>query len=315
MSRILGNHDDVFSFQELHFFDELLPENKPAVIPSFEKSVSLYATLCAIQRNGYFSPRKTAPFREEARSVLGNQKYDYLEVFEKFLSEETRKNGKHISCEQTPQSIFAIQTILDKFPDARCIIMVRDPREVLLSQKYKWKRRKLSGGKIPLREAIRAWVNYHPVTISKLWKAVADITLSYRDHPAVKIIKYEDLVLRPTETIRSVCTHCDIIFSEAMLDIPVTGSSGSGDSESKRGVDPSKLNQWEKGGINASEISLCLEINGKLMQKFGYKIRPENGNTILKAWYRYSMPFQLATALLFNLKRLRNIDKLVKRFF
>lgn len=315
MSKLLGNHPDVFSFQELHFFDELLPAGKVEVIPSNSKSINLYATLCAIQRNGYFGSRKIKPFSDEAAAVVGNQQFDYLQLFEKFLEAETKRNGKKIPCEQTPQTLYAIDTILEKIPDARFIIMVRDPREVLLSQKYKYRRRKLSGGKIPLREAVRAWINYHPVTICKLWKAAADITLSYKENPAVKIIRFEDLLLRPEETLKNVCTHCDISFSETMFDIPVAGSSQSDDSILKRGIDASKLNQWEKGGLNNSEISLCLDINGKLMQKFGYKIRPENGNPVMKAWYRNSVPFHLGVALLFNLKRLKNVDKLVKRFF
>lgn len=46
--------------------------------------------------------------------------------------------------------------------------MVRDPRDVLLSQKYKWKIRFLGANNIPYREVLRCWANYHPIAIAKL---------------------------------------------------------------------------------------------------------------------------------------------------
>ena len=44
--------------------------------------------------------------------------------------------------------------------------MIRDPRDVMLSQKNKWKRRFLGAKQIPLREVVRSYVNYNPILIS-----------------------------------------------------------------------------------------------------------------------------------------------------
>ena len=52
--------------------------------------------------------------------------------------------------------------------------MVRDPRDVLLSQKNKWKRKFLGANDIPFFELLRARFNYHPYTISKMWKTAVN---------------------------------------------------------------------------------------------------------------------------------------------
>ena len=50
--------------------------------------------------------------------------------------------------------------------------MVRDPRAVILSQRGKWTVAKKLG--LPLKEIIRSFFNYHPITMSILWnKAIS----------------------------------------------------------------------------------------------------------------------------------------------
>lgn len=315
MSRILGNHKDVFTFQELHFFDELLQGNAAMTIPSRETGVNLFATLCAIQRDGYFGSRNSSMYRDEATKSLNTlTPLSYSEILDKFLISETKINLKSIPCEQTPQHVFALDEILTAYNDARVIIMFRDPREVLLSQKHKWKRRQFSKGKIPLRETIRSRINYHPVTISKIWKSVMQTAQKYEKHPSVILVSYEALIHQPEETIQTVCTHCNISYSDSMLDIPITGSSQASDDSRKRGIDKTKTRQWENGGLNATEIYICQQTNAAFMQQYGYEKKEVKFNWLLMTWYILTLPFSLMLAVLFNLKRLKHIKKMARRF-
>ena len=306
MSRILGNHESVYSFQELHFFDEIVPNGKATDTIDSAKAAKIYASLCAIQRNGYFGSRNPTPFLTEAREALNElNSLSSLNVFEKFLVSEAKKNKKAIPCEQTPQNIFSLNDILTHVKDAKVIIMVRDPRQVMLSQKNKWKRRKLSGGEIPRLESIRSRINYHPVTISKIWKSAMQTASKFLNNPSVMIVKYEELIQNPEKIIKQVCAHCSLTFNEAMLDIPVVGSSNFNDSRQQRGIDTSKINLWENGGLNNTEIDICQKINGDLMHQFGYELKSVNDDLLQLSMYRISMPFRMGLALLFNLKRLR----------
>ena len=174
--------------------------------------------------------------------------------------------------------------------------------------------RLLSGGKIPLWEAVRSRINYHPVTISKIWNASVQQTNKYKNNERVKIVYYEKLVSNPEQVIREVCEHVGISYSNNLLDIPVVGSSNKIDSEGQRGVDKNKTGHWNKGGLSPTEIAICENINGTLMQQHGYLHSEVKPNVLSQTAYYISLPFQMAVALLFNLKRLKNPKKLLRRF-
>jgi len=315
MSRILGNHREVLAFQELHFFDELLPHASAEYVLDNNKAIKLFATLLATQRNGYFGSKNIDPFLKESSSVLNSEtNIISAEVYKRFLSYETRKNGKIIPCEQTPQNIFAIKEILQFFPQSKIILMIRDPRAVLLSQKHKWKRRKLSGGKIPLLESVRSKINYHPETISRIWKSVMKTALLYKNNRNILFVKYEDLISDPESAIKNVCTHVGINFSPELLNIPIIGSSNFNDTDQKYGIDASKTDQWQAGGLSNSEIHICQTVTGDQMKLFGYEKIVVDAEIIPLTWYKISMPFRLGLALLLNLKRLKNSGDLIKRF-
>ena len=315
MSRILGNHADVFTFQELHFFDELV-KGEPTDVLSTEQSLHLYCKLCAVQRNGYFGDRNPQPFLAEAKAALaGKDGISQIELYKLFCLNECKLHGKSVPCKQTPQNIFSIASILEHIPESKILIMVRDPREVLLSQKNKWKRRALSGGEIPFLESIRARFNYHPVTISRIWNATFKEGLKYENHPAVKIVYYEQLIGNPEHVIAEVSQFCGINYSSALLDIPVVGSSNFQDAVQTRGIDTKKTGQWNKGGLSDEEIQICETINAEDMRKAGYELSGKKGSDAKVFFIRLMMPVKLGLALFFNLKRLKNIGQIRKKLF
>jgi len=314
MSRILGNHDQVQTFQELHFFDEQLPPLNPGHILKKEAAAALFARLCNIQRDGYFGKRNIKPYLEEAREVLKNyQEISAIDTYREYIKHETNRSGKTIPCKQTPQYIFYLEEILKRLPDAKALVMIRDPREVLLSQKNKWKRRQLTNNKFPLMESIRSRINYHPSVISRLWNNTMLEGLKYENDPRVFFVHYEKLINDPGKIINSVCAHFEIRFDPSLLDIPVVGSSNFFDSNSKKGIDSDKTGQWNKGGLNTTEIYICQRNTSELMDKLGYEKISVKPNLFLLLWYKTSLPFRLILALFFNLHRAKDPIKLIKK--
>ncbi|HEX5002558.1 MAG TPA: sulfotransferase [Bacteroidia bacterium] len=304
--RILGNHPAVFTFQELHFFDELSSHSKLFENCDHRLLVTLYAKLLARQRNGYFGNNATRPFMDEAEKmiVLHNCK-NLSEVYKTFLTEESKRFDKSIPCEQTPQNLFALDALFKIFPDAKVVLMVRDPREVLLSQKNKWKRRTFTSEKFPLSESIRAALNYHPVTISKIWHASANAIIKHSRDKRILVVRFEDLIGDADKTIRAICSHCRLEFNANMLKIPFAGSSNVNDAPGTLGIDSSRTGKWENG-LSKTEIAICQKINGPLMTQWGYD-QAATGTTFL--WltlYYISMPVKLILSLPFNIKRLKN---------
>lgn len=312
MARILGNHPHVFTFQELHFFDELMPSAKVDDPLNKKLVVKLYATLMSIQRNGYFGSRNIVPLLKEAEKMPASSSYG--ELYRNFLYNETVGSGRRIPCEHTPQNIFALPELLSLFPDGKIILMVRDPRAVLLSQKFKWKRRGFSGGKIPFMESLRSRINYHPLLISRIWKAAMGEVEKYRNHPQMKVVLYEQLVANPEAVISDVCRFAGLDYSSSLLDVPVTGSSVGPDVAEKRGIHVTNTDHWREGGLSDTEIFLCQQQNRALMGVFGYDILPVRPSPFMLTKYALFLPFNALLAVLFNLKRLRDPVKVFRRF-
>jgi hypothetical protein len=314
MSRILGNHTQVMAFQELHFFDELCEVEKSNQEIESAQLAKLLSILKTIQREGYFGKRDIGLYHQESISEVNDNHLELpLETFLHFLVSEAKKNGKLIPCEQTPQTVFAMDFLLRHIPDSRFIVMVRDPREVLLSQKGKWKRRQLSGGQIPFWESVRSRINYHPITISRIWRAVYSEALKHYDDSRVLFIRYEDLTNNPDRCLETVCAHLGLSFDARMLDVPVVGSSNYSDTKESRGVEKTRRGKWREG-LNSAEIRICEDTCKPWMDRFEYGLSGLGTNRAVEFLYQFILPFQLSLALLFNLKRLKRVKGIWRRF-
>lgn len=328
MGSILGNGPDVFTFEELHFFDHL----RSSVVKhsgglSISEASNLAARLFAIQASDFLTPQDPALFSQEAQQVAvqpkGTTEDNALmpaEVFRRFLSFKSHQNGKSIPCEQTPQNVFHIQELLDLYPNCRIVNMVRDPRDVLLSQKYKWRIRSLGADNIPRFEALRSWANYHSVVISKLWNASIQAAHRFEDHARVRTVRFEDLVLSPEAVLESVCDFAGVRYVPEMLNVSQSEggvSSHKKISPSARGIDSGVVSKWKRGGLLPAEIFVCQAVTRQNMAQHGYSFFEVNAVTKgLAAVLLLSLPFKLSLAILFNLKRMGNWrETLKKRLF
>jgi len=315
MGRILGKHPAVFTFGELHFFEQLWSSADKERRISETEAARLVARLMLVQRQGYLSRGDAKRFCEEARGSMAtgqSRTYTSAEAFKNFLFYEAAKNGKTIPCDQTPRNVFYIGEILELFPEARVINMIRDPRDVLLSQKRKWKRRFLGARGIPLREALRSWVNYHPITVSKLWNASARAASRFADE-RVYSLRFEDLLADPEGAVREVCRFIDIPFNGSLLEVPQVGSSSGWDRPERKGIDKGRAGSWRKGGVSPTEVFLCERVAGPVMKRYGYPLTQVTPNPLRLGWSLASLPAKLLFALLLNLRRMRSIKETIKR--
>ena len=314
VGRILNNHATIFTFKEIHFFESLWMPDDTGNYIDHEQAIKLAARLLTIQRDGFLVQGKPERFIEEAKKCIGaNKKYTSEDIFSRFLEYETKLNGKSISCDQTPRNVLYIKEILELFPNARIINMVRDPRDVLLSQKAKWKRKYLGAYQIPLSEAFRSWVNYHPIVIAMLWKASISSANKFNGDTRVLFLKFEELLIDPEEKVKEICGFIGVDFQHRMLQVPQVGSSTGKDDKSKIGFNKNKVGTWQKGGLNDTEIYLCEKIVGKEMESLGYSRSDSKRNSFFYLWYIFVLPMQLSLALLLNIKRMRNILQSIKR--
>src|SRR5262245_53533017 len=116
MGRILGNHEKIYSFPEMHFFEQLWSTKEKEKILSNEESLKLAALLLNISREGYFARRHIDDFYVEGKEIIEVTSMGQLtgtNIFSEVLIYESKRNGKEIPCDQTPQNVFYIREILD----------------------------------------------------------------------------------------------------------------------------------------------------------------------------------------------------------
>ena len=315
MGRILGNHSEIFTFKELHFFGTIWTNNSNKNLNK-KQQLKLLSRLLCIQQRGLFSQSNHFDFNENAKKILGEGITNPLAIYELFLQTISKENSCKISCEQTPKNLYYLEEVLKFFPNAKVINMVRDQRDVLLSQKNKWKRRFLGAKAIPFSEAFRSFVNYHPILTSKVWNSSVTDSSKYLSTSRVKILKFEDLLSEPEDVIKDICIFLDIDFQEKMLEVPTIGSSTENDSKSELIIDSSKVNKWKNGGLTNAEIYLSQKQSSKMMDEFGYIRKEFSFPPIMVVLYFISFPIKLGLAFLLNIHRIGSISEVInKRFF
>lgn len=314
MGRILNEHELIFTFHELHFFEQLWSKKDSGQVISGEEAAVLFAKLLKAQRSGILTESSYIPYLIEAKEALKKIKQPYTteQVFRSFLLRETKLNGKIFPCEQTPRNLLYLEELLFIYPRAKIIAMVRDPRDVMLSQKGKWKRRYLGGDKITWFEALRSRFNYHPISIAKLWNINYEVIQRFELLPSVFVLRFEDLVDQPEQTVKAICDFLQIDYSPQLLSIPQIGSSNQQD-QNQVGISKSTVGKWrhDTNGLTKTEIFICQQICGSGMKEYNY-----HAESVRPRWINYmgasvTFPFKLMVSFLLNIKRMKNIRESV----
>jgi len=316
MARILGNHEDVFALlHELHFFEQMWsPARKNKAIPE-EEAVRIGARLLGILNEGYLTLRDYRAYAADSKGLIEGHggKVTAETVFANFIEHIARKEGKRYVCEQTPRNLFYVREIAEVFPQSKFINMVRDPRDVLLSQKKKWNVRYTGAKKyIPLSEAVRSWINYHPVTTSLLWKYSMRATEKLRGNPNTMVVKYEDVIENHGKEVKKVCDFIGIEYNEKLLEIPLVGSSLLKSALDRKGIIKRPVSR-ELKGLNKTEIFLCQLIAGPMMRAYGYEPIRVLPNFFVLLLYMFLLPVKLSAAFMANLRRMDSICSAISK--
>lgn len=327
MAQILGRNVRVHMLNELHFIEGIV---SPAAFASHDPvlpqtAIDLAARILCIDANGYYNQADLHCFRSRAQAILdaagtGQPPLTHAELFAKVIRAASYDAGKIIACEQTPHNVFYIPQILTLISGAVVINMVRDPRDVLLSQKNKWKLRRNGYRNVPLRETMRALFNYHPYITARMWRAAIFAGLQVQD-ARILTLKYEDVLCDPKASVQRVCAHCGIDYSPDMLEIRFQGSSS--DHQAARnydkvqiGINKSRADAWRQGGLSPAEITICQRVTAPAMACLGYDLVPAPRCGLLREiWVWSYLPIMITGALMLNLNKIKALGGLAKRRF
>lgn len=322
MARLLGRSAMIHTFNELHFFEEIWSPDSLNTVNDNQANELIFAKLINTERDSYIGEKCPDRYLSEAREALaknGNTGAAKHEIFEKFMTYEAGLNGKTIACEQTPRNVFYAKYILDKYPKAAIVNMIRDPRAVMLSQKNRWKIRKLGATNFPRIEVVRSWVNYHPVVTSILWNSSIDAANNVSMNPRVLNVRYEEFVHNPEGIMGEICKFIGIRFTNDMLMISHDAAGGSSlrrrDVPQGKGIYKESLDQWRKGGLSRGEIYICQKLTSQRMIRLGYQCDNISAlSSLLSLCAVFLMlPAKLVLAFVLNIRRHANLISSIKR--
>ena len=149
------------------------------------------------------------------------------QFIEAFALRYCEARGKARFAEKTPRNVLVLEYLLSRFPRATFIHVIRDGRDVVCSLRTHPRYQLVDGVPSPLH-------TWNPIAqCADRWVSDTSAGLAYRDHPRVAEVRYEDLVLRPEETLRPLLDRLGEPWDDHTLD-----TSGSGPSR-----DPARFPQ------------------------------------------------------------------------
>lgn len=273
LNHVLGNHSLVLPLHETHYFgDACNPTAGGSVmdLAALEKAAaSLYGRLERGILTGTANPADWDKARVFVAS-LPQERRTGEALYAGIVGQYLTASGKQIACEQTPRNIFYARQLLDVYPHAYVVHMLRDPRAVMASQKKRWQRRKLAKSKIPFYETVRVWVNYHPFTTANLWRRATQAAQALQGHSRFHMVRFEALLDSPEQTVRDMCNAIGLEFQPAMLDVAqINSSHQTSVGGARRGIYKDAMDTW-RAVLSPSELAVTEKIAGVAMDQLGY---------------------------------------------
>jgi len=165
--------------------------------------------------------------------------------------------------EKTPANRNCVGEIFDRFPAAKFLLTMRDPRALLAAQIALEKTRKTKRFSV-------YYVVAHWRTAARLAKRIRDGEI-----PGL-VVKYEDLALDSSQSMREVCDYLEIEFDPAVVLNPTkVGQSWKGNSAAGvrfSEISAAPVTRWQNE-LSEDEIGWVEWHCGDLMMQFGYEAR------------------------------------------
>lgn len=254
---MLNTHPDIAICGEIHYVDQISEIRK--LVPSIEKPehFETFFSLVKRTRNIRYLP-KAETLLDAVKQRLSGEKYRTYEQFYRCLIEEYAKaQGARRCGEKTPSNIKYLNQIVEIFPNAKIIHIVRDPRAVVASRV-----------KMP-------WTTDDVVINTLKWKFEIMYCDQFPKNSESYIeLRYEDLVSAPEHQLKRICAFIGEEFDSKMLEFYKTSQKYIKKEPWKEGtyrpINTGAVKRW-KQQLSEAQIFIIQKILGTLIAKFGYE--------------------------------------------
>ncbi len=306
--RMLGAHGAIKALEGLHFFGDLWDPLDSRSEFSELHLTELAASLLARQNYSLWGDRPTSVERSWGRRLVHGLPVEERTppgVFAACLRRIATDAGRIWACEQTPRNIFYARYLLELFPNAFLVYVIRDPRAVLAAHKVASRLGRSQSSQLPLLRLLRKRLNYHPIAISKVWLQATELATQIVGHSRFMILRYDELTSAPELCAKSLCKAVGLQFEPEMIEVPRWGSTADREWVEQDLVGGNRRRTW-RDVLTRSEALVCEGITHRMLDRFGYspKLLGRYG-TLTALPQLLSYPLHLAGAVALDPRRVR----------
>jgi hypothetical protein len=208
-----------------------------------------------------------------ARELHDEGRCSMPEIIAGLFEKNARGEGKVRWGDKTPYYVLHLPKLLEWFPDAQIIHIIRDGRDVALS---------LFGrchdfGVYNVYHAAKYWQQYVEVGCEAGSQLGAETYME---------VLYEDILNNPNEALKRISAFLGEEFSEALFEVRSVSDPGKTPLVHKP-ISPHNTGKWRRE-MTSWQIRVFESAAGSTLEKFGYKLRttPHRLPLPLRALYR-----------------------------
>lgn len=256
LQMLLNSHRNIAIYSEIHFFSQIL-QIKRFINKLNKDNLDQFIEYVKKTNHYKYLPNidTLLPHIKEKMERTENLSYEHFYLF--LMQEFAESENKIRFGEKTPQNINYIDELINLFPKAKIIHIVRDPRAVVSSLiKVKW--------------------SANDVLINTLkWKVqILNFEESEKKwHNNCLLLRYEDLLSQTEKYLRKVCEFIDEKYDENMLEYHFFADrylqNEKDKLEVKKNINLQAINKW-KNNLSLSEIYTIEKILGSYLTKYNY---------------------------------------------
>ena len=203
-----------------------------------------------------------------------------VQFIEDLLLPLADRHGAPYLSEKTPSNALVFRELLELFPAARCIFVLRDPRAVIASMLEVGARAAAQG------HPTQPWTRSLPAAVAYVQRYFRAACAAEADAPGrVLVLRYETLVTEPEAETRAVCDFLGLPWTDAMLSPASRSHPGEqaivrtaiwyDPASFRRDPDPAGIDMWKERLSARQKAVITLTFAGMPeMRRAGYRLRP-----------------------------------------
>ena len=208
---------------------------------------------------------------------------DFRTVFAAVLRAYGQAMGKRRVGEKTPGHYRYLDKIFSWFPEAKIVVVRRDPRDVVASHlRSPWVTEQIAPGRLaaPLVRRLRL---FHVAERALLWRqAYGTFLAGASEDPRMHVVVYEQLVRQPAQEVAGICAFLEEQYEPSMLHsreghTPSSDRNGFWndwvDQHHKKASAPlttASVGRW-RNALSQTETEVIESICGRTMEHYGYE--------------------------------------------